>query len=191
MTARSLSTPLTEDLARSLRVGDTLELSGRLYTGRDAAHHRLHQGTPPPVDLQGHIIYHCGPVMARQGDGWVCTAAGPTTSTREEPYQFEVMRDHGLRGVIGKGGMGAKTLDACQRYGCVYLHAIGGAAQFCATRITRVDGVDWLDLGEPEAIWHLWVERFPVIVTMDSHGGSLHQQVWEKSTRAMEGLKAR
>lgn len=185
-----LSTPLTEEVARSLHVGDTVEISGRLFTGRDAMHHRLHQGVKPPVDLHGAIIYHCGPVMVEEAGRWVCRAAGPTTSSREEPYQFEVMRDHGIRGVIGKGGMGAKTLDGCQKYGCVYLHAIGGAAQVCAERVTRVDGVDWMDLGSPEAIWHLWVERFPCIVTMDSHGRSLHRDVLAASQLALANLKA-
>jgi fumarate hydratase class I len=186
----TLTTPLTEAAVRELRVGDTVEITGRLYTGRDAAHHRLHHGVQPPVDLAGQIIYHCGPVMVRDGDRWVCRAAGPTTSSREEPYQWEVMRDHGIRGVIGKGGMGAKTLEGCRQYGCVYLHAIGGAAQVCAERITRVDGVDWMDLGSPEAIWHLWAERFPCIVTMDSHGGSLHKQVREASAQALAALRA-
>ena len=190
MTVISLTTPLTLDQVRSLKVGDTVELSGRLYTGRDAVHHRLHQGTPPPVDLHGAVLYHCGPVMLQEDGRWVCRGAGPTTSAREEPYQWEVIRDHGLRGVIGKGGMGPKTLAACREYGCVYLHAIGGAAQVCAERITRVDGVDWMDLGSPEAIWHLWVERFPVIVTMDSNGNSLHQQVFDASAKALGDLKA-
>lgn len=186
----TLTTPLTEDAVRGLAVGDTVELTGRLFTGRDAAHHRLHQGIAPPVDLHGAVLYHCGPVMVQEDGRWVCKAAGPTTSSREEPYQWEVMRDHGLRGVIGKGGMGAKTLAGCKEYGCVYFHAIGGAAQVCAERITRVDGVDWMDLGSPEAIWHLWVERFPVIVTMDSQGRSLHQQVAERSAKALADMRA-
>ncbi len=190
-----LTTPITDEQTRSLKVGDTVELSGRLYTGRDAVHHRLHEGVKPPVDLAGHVIYHCGPVMVKEaqpggGERWSCRGAGPTTSSREEPYQWEVIRDHGIRGVIGKGGMGPKTLDACRQYGCVYLHAIGGAAQVCAERITRVDGVDWMDLGSPEAIWHLWVDAFPVIVTIDSHGNSLHQQVYDASKKTMDGLKA-
>jgi fumarate hydratase class I len=185
-----LNTPIDEATARALKVGDTVEITGRLYTGRDAVHHRLHHGVKPPVDLGGQIIYHCGPVMVQDGGKWVCKGAGPTTSSREEPYQWEVIRDHRIRGVIGKGGMGAKTLAACKEYGCVYLHAIGGAAQVCAERITRVDGVDWMDLGSPEAIWHLWVERFPAIVTMDSHGNSLHAQVLEASAEALGKLKA-
>jgi len=185
-----LTTPIDEPTIRSLKVGDTVAISGRLYTGRDAVHHRLHEGVKPPVDLAGQIIYHCGPVMVKEGDRWVCKAAGPTTSSREEPYEWEVMRDHGIRGVIGKGGMGQTTLDACAKYGAVYLHAIGGAAQVCAASIKRVDAVDWFDLGSPEAIWHLWVEDFMAIVTMDSHGHSLHQQVFEESRAKLAALKA-
>lgn len=188
--ATTLTTPISEDTIRTLAVGDTVELSGRLFTGRDAVHHRLHQGTAPPVDLSGQVIYHCGPVMVEEAGAWQCRAAGPTTSIREEPYQWQVMRDHGIRGVIGKGGMGATTLAGCQEYGCVYFHAIGGAAQVYAERITRVDGVDWLDLGSPEAVWHLWVDRFPVIVTMDAHGRSLHQEIEDASRQALSGLEA-
>jgi fumarate hydratase class I len=183
-----LTTPISEAQIRELKVGDTVEITGRLYTGRDAVHHRLHHGEKPPVDLAGQIIYHCGPVMVKDGDKWVCNGAGPTTSSREEPYQWEVMRDHGIRGVIGKGGMGPKTLEACKEYGCCYFHAIGGAAQVCASRITAVDGVDWMDLGSPEAIWHLQVVKFPVIVTMDSHGGSLHKDVQDSSENILNSF---
>ncbi len=190
MTAMQLETPITEEQIRSLKVGDTVELSGALYTGRDAVHHRLHHGEAPPVDLQGQVIYHCGPVMVEEDGKWVCKAAGPTTSIREEPYQWEVMRDHGIRGVIGKGGMAAKTLAACKEYGCCYFHAIGGAAQVCAQRIVDVDGVDWMDLGSPEAIWHLRIEKFPVIVTMDAHGNSLHDVVYDQAAAALADLKA-
>ena len=190
MATVKLTTPVDEATIRSLHVGDTVSISGRLYTGRDAVHHRLHSGVKPPVDLEGQIIYHCGPVMVKEGDQWVCKAAGPTTSSREEPYEWEVMRDYKIRGVIGKGGMGPKTLEACKEYGAVYLHAIGGAAQVCAASIKRVDGVDWMDLGSPEAIWHLWVEDFMAIVTMDSHGQSLHKQVFEESRERLSQLKA-
>ena len=185
-----ITTPVDEQTIRNLHVGDTVSITGRLYTGRDAVHHRLHEGVEPPVDLNGQIIYHCGPVMVKEGDKWICKAAGPTTSSREEPYQWEVMRDHGIRAVIGKGGMGPKTLDGCHKYGAVYLHAIGGAAQVYAQYIKRVDGVDWMDLGSPEAIWHFWVEGFMAIVTMDSHGKSLHKDVFETSKRNLEALKA-
>ncbi len=188
MSVIELQTPVTEEQIRSLKVGDTVELSGLLYTGRDAVHHRLHNGEKPPVDLNGMVIYHCGPVMVEENGKYVCKAAGPTTSIREEPYQWEVMRDHGIRGVIGKGGMGPKTLAACKEYGCCYFHAIGGAAQVCAARITDVLGVDWMDLGSPEAIWHLQVVKFPVIVTMDAHGNSLHKEVQEASATILDGF---
>jgi len=186
----NLTTPIDEKAIRSLHVGDTVNITGRLYTGRDAVHQRLHEGIKPPVDLKGHLIYHCGPVMVKEGDQWVCKAAGPTTSSREEPYQWEVIKNYGIRGAIGKGGMGEKTLQACKEYGAVYLHAIGGAAQVCAASVKRVDRVDWMDLGSPEAIWHLWVEDFMAIVTMDAHGQSLHQQVFEDSKKRLAALKA-
>ena len=186
----TMNTPVDEEAVRNLNVGDTVAINGRIYTGRDAVHHRLHLGEKPPVELGGHIIYHCGPVMVEENGQWVCKAAGPTTSSREEPYQWEVMRDYGIRGVIGKGGMGPRTLEACREYGAVYLHAIGGAAQVCAQAIKRVDGVDWMDLGSPEAIWHLWVEDFMAIVTMDSKGRSLHKDVREESRKKLEALRA-
>src|SRR5512142_2058663 len=123
MATIKLNTPIDEKTIRSLHVGDNVAITGRLYTGRDAVHHRLHSGVKPPVDLRGQIIYHCGPVMVKEGEQWVCKAAGPTTSSRAERYQWEVMRDFGIRGVIGKGGMGERPLAACKEYGAVYLHA--------------------------------------------------------------------
>jgi len=180
-----LSFPFTEEKIRALKVGDEVLISGIIHTGRDAVHKYLHEGAklPPGVNLHDGILYHCGPVMMQQPDGsWKCTAAGPTTSTREEPYQGQVIRDHGLRGVIGKGGMGDRTLAACKEYGCVYLHAVGGAAQVLAECIKQVQNVYLLEqFGSPEAIWELEVEGFPAVVTMDSHGKSLHKEVFAKS----------
>jgi fumarate hydratase class I len=144
----------------------------------------------PPVDLRGGVLYHCGPVVAKKGDGWTVTAAGPTTSIREEPYQADVLKRYGVRAVIGKGGMGAKTLAALQENGAVYLNGIGGAAQFYARRITRVDGVSLMEFGTPEAMWHLELDEFPAIVTMDAHGNSLHKDVETESGRQLELLKA-
>lgn len=185
----SLSAPFTAEKIRALKVGDAVEITGVLYTGRDAVHKYLHEGgtLPPEVNLRDGILYHCGPVVIKDANGeWKVTAAGPTTSIREEPYQWQVIRDFGLRGVIGKGGMGDRTLDACQKYGCVYLHAIGGAAQVLAECIKKVRNVYMLEkFGAPEAIWELEVERFPVVVTMDSHGGSLHDQVLAESRKAL------
>jgi fumarate hydratase class I len=185
----SLRTPLSEDQVRALKVGDVVLLSGKVYTGRDAVHHHLMQHAPP-VDLRGGVIYHCGPVVAKEGDRWRVTAAGPTTSIREEPYQADVIARNGVRAVIGKGGMGAKTLAALQQSGAVYLNAIGGAAQFYARTITGVDGVSLMEFGTPEAMWHLSVENFPAIVTMDAHGNSLHRDVEQASARELAGMGA-
>jgi fumarate hydratase subunit beta len=181
----NLSFPFTEQKIRSLKVGDEVLISGTLFTGRDAVHKYLHEGgkLPTGVNLKDGILYHCGPVVIKDEHGnWQCTAAGPTTSIREEPYQWQVIRDFGLRGVIGKGGMGDKTLAACKEHGCVYLHAIGGAAQVLAQCIKRVRNVHMMEqFGAPEAIWEFEVENFPAVVTMDSHGGSLHKEVFAAS----------
>jgi fumarate hydratase subunit beta len=180
-----LSFPFTEDKIRALKVGDEVLVSGVIFTGRDAVHKYLHEGgkLPPDVHLRDGILYHCGPVMLKQEDGtWKCTAAGPTTSIREEPYLWQIIRDFGVRGVIGKGGMGERTLAACREHGCVYLHAIGGAAQVLAERIKQVRNVYFFEeFGAPEAIWELEVVDFPAVVTMDAHGGSLHKEVFERS----------
>lgn len=180
-----LTAPFTEEKIRALKVGDAVEITGILYTGRDAVHKYLHEGgtLPEGVSFKDGIIYHCGPVVIKDEQGkWKVTAAGPTTSIREEPYQGHIIKDFGLRGVIGKGGMGDRTLAANKEFGCVYLHAIGGAAQVLAECIKSVRNVYFLEkFGSPEAIWELEVERFPVVVTMDSHGGSLHQEVYTHS----------
>jgi fumarate hydratase, class I len=179
-----LRTPITEEQVRALKVGDVVLLSGRAYTGRDAVHHHL-MSHDAPVDLRDGVIYHCGPVVAKEGSGWRVTAAGPTTSIREEPYQADVIARNGVRVVIGKGGMGAKTLAGLKKSGAVYLNAIGGAAQFYARTIKSVDGVSLMEFGTPEAMWHLTVEEFPAIVTMDSHGNSLHKDVEQESAQAL------
>ncbi len=182
-----LQAPLSEETIRSLKVGDVVLISGRMFTGRDAVHSYLMKNEPP-VDLRGSVLYHCGPVAVKQGDGWVINAAGPTTSIREEPYQGEVIKRYGIRAVMGKGGMGAKTLAALEEHGAVYLNAIGGAAQFYARAIKSVDGVSLLDFGTPEAMWHLTVEDFPAIVTMDAHGHSLHKDVEQASGEHLEAM---
>lgn len=184
-----LNYPFSEDKIRALKVGDEVLISGVIHTGRDAVHKYLHEGgqLPPGVSLRDGIIYHCGPVVLKQADGtWKATAAGPTTSIREEPYQWQVIRDFGLRGIIGKGGMGEKTLAACKEYGCVYLHAIGGAAQVLAESIKKVRNVYMMEkFGAPEAIWEFEVEDFPAVVTIDSHGRSLHAEVLAHSKAAL------
>ncbi len=184
------NTPLTEEQVRGLKVGDVVLVNGEMYTGRDAVHAHLMKNAPP-VDLHGAVLYHCGPVMLKDGERWRTKAAGPTTSIREEPYQGEVIRRYGLRAVIGKGGMGPKTLAAMQECGAVYLHAIGGAAQFYANAITDVLGVHLFDFGIPEAMWHLRVKDFLCIVTMDAHGNSLHAAVEKETGAALADLQAK
>src|ERR1041385_7948431 len=187
-----LSFPFTEEKIRALKVGDEVLISGVVHTGHDAIHKYLHEGgaLPPGVSLRDGILYHCGPVMLKQPDGsWKCTAAGPTTSIREEPYQGQIIRDFGLRGVIGKGGMGDKTLEACRQHGCVYFHAIGGAAQVLAECIKRVPNVYFMEkFGAPEAIWEFEVAEFPAIVTIDANGNSLHKEVFAASQAELTKL---
>ncbi|MFO1022650.1 MAG: FumA C-terminus/TtdB family hydratase beta subunit [Planctomycetales bacterium] len=186
-----IEAPITEEKIRSIRVGDVVVINGMVHTGRDALHHYLmHHDSP--VDLNGQIIYHCGPVMVKTPEGkWQVTGAGPTTSAREEPYQADIIGKFGIRAVIGKGGMGAKTLKGLLEHGAVYLNAIGGAAQYYADCITEVAGVDLLEeLGVPEAMWHLRVNGFTAICTMDSHGKSLHKDVEEVSRKELAQFAA-
>jgi fumarate hydratase class I len=183
----TLTSPLSAADVRGLHVGDLVLVSGRMFTGRDAVHSYLMKHEPP-VDLQGSVLYHCGPVVMKDNGGWRVTAAGPTTSIREEPYQGEIIGRYGVRVVIGKGGMGARTLAALKEHGAVYLNAIGGAAQFYARTITGVEGVSLLEFGTPEAMWHLTVENFPAIVTMDAHGNSLHKDIEHASGERLASI---
>lgn len=202
-----LTIPLDVQAIRNLHVGDPVELSGVMLTGRDAAHKwmvetfikktreprgddlEVYEAIKPLLD--GGAIYHCGPVVSGLDTGeYRFVAAGPTTSIREEPYQGDVMRHFKVRAVIGKGGMGKKTLAACQEVPGVYLHAIGGAASLIAQTVKRVLGVYKMDFGVPEALWVIEVADFPAVVTMDAHGKSLHAEIEEKSRQALEGLLA-
>jgi fumarate hydratase class I len=182
-----LQTPLTEADVRKLRAGDTVLLSGPVFTGRDAVHHYLAKGGDLEA-IRGGVIYHCGPVVLEENGAYRVVAAGPTTSIREEPYQADVIQRFGVKAVIGKGGMGAKTLAACREHGCVYLHAIGGAAQVYAGCVERVPNVYLKQFGSPEAVWELHVRDFPAVVTMDSHGRSLHQEVADDSKGRLEAV---
>ncbi|MEJ2750964.1 MAG: FumA C-terminus/TtdB family hydratase beta subunit, partial [Anaerolineae bacterium] len=193
---RKLTVPISDEDIRSLKVGDTVFLNGVIMTGRDAAHkfmiEHFIKGEPQPDEvelyeelkkiLDGSVIYHCGPVVKQHEDGsYSFVAAGPTTSIREEVYQADVIKHFNLKGVIGKGGMGANTLKACQEQPAVYLHAIGGAASLIAQAVKEVIKVNKLEFGVPEAMWVIRVEDFPVVVTMDSHGESIHEQVEARS----------
>ncbi|MGH9594789.1 MAG: FumA C-terminus/TtdB family hydratase beta subunit, partial [Bryobacteraceae bacterium] len=161
----ALRPPLSEETVRGLKVGDVVLITGEMYTGRDAVHAYLMKNAPP-ADLRGTVLYHCGPVVLKQGDKWVVKAAGPTTSIREEPYEADILGNYGVRAVVGKGGMGAKTLAALKECGAVYLNGIGGAAQYYARTIEEVLGVYLMEFGIPEAMWHLRVKGFAAIVTM-------------------------
>ena len=198
-----LTTPISGEEIRNLKAGDTVHLNGVIVTGRDAAHkfmieHFIKQPVSPDEGelyeelkriMDGGVIYHCGPVVKTHEDGsYSFVAAGPTTSIREEVYQADVIKHFNLKGVIGKGGMGAKTLQACQEQPAVYLHAIGGAASFIAQSVKEVLGVYLLEFGVPEAMWVIRVEDFPVVVTMDSHGESLHAQIEAQSKEKLMAL---
>lgn len=184
-----LTTPLSEQDVRALKLNQMVSLSGKVFTGRDAVHKYLYEGHPSPVNLSGQVIYHCGPVVVQENGQWVVKAAGPTTSIREEPYQWKLIETLGLRAIIGKGGMGEKTRDACKAFGCVYLHAVGGAAQVLAQAVKRVEGVYLKDeFGSPEAIWEMVVEDFAAVVTIDAHGNSLHDEVARQSGEKLKAL---
>lgn len=184
---KRLAAPINEEQIRALKVGDVVMISGEMYTGRDAVHTYLMKNEPP-ASLQGSVLYHCGPVVMKDNGSYRITAAGPTTSIREEPYQGDIIKRYGVRAVIGKGGMGNRTLDAMKEAGAVYLNAIGGAAQYYARCIEKVLDVNFLEFGIPEAMWHLRVKDFPAIVTMDAHGNSLHADVEGASALMLEKL---
>jgi len=205
---KSITTPITDEAIRDLKVGDAVSLSGMMVTGRDAVHKWMMETfikktrEPQGDDLQvyeelkkllnGSVIYHCGPVVSGlDTKDYKFVAAGPTTSIREEPYQADVMKHFNLKGVIGKGGMGAKTLKGCEETPAVYFHAIGGAASFIAKTVVKVHGVFKMEFGVPEAIWVIEVKDFPVVVTMDSHGGSQHAVIESESKKVLEDLFSR
>lgn len=199
-----INLPVSREVIAGLKVGDLVSLTGILVTARDAAHKYLIEnyvdGPTPAAEkalgeklyplLSDGVIYHCGPVVNQDDSGkWHIVAAGPTTSIREEPYQGPIIEHFGIRAVIGKGGMADKTLAACQKSGAVYLHAVGGAASLLAASIKEVVDVFKIDeFGLPEAFWVLRVEDFQAVVTMDSHGESLHKDIAARSTSILDGL---
>jgi fumarate hydratase subunit beta len=205
---REITIPISDDVICDLKVGDPVTLTGIMVTGRDTVHKWLIETfikktrAPQGDDLQvyealkpilnGGLIYHCGPVVSGlDTKQYKFVAAGPTTSIREEPYQADVMKHFNMKGVIGKGGMGAKTLKGCQEVPGVYFHAIGGAATYIAQSVTKVLGVYKYEFGVPEAIWVIEVKDFPVVVTMDSHGQSLHEVVEKESGKVLADLLAK
>jgi fumarate hydratase subunit beta len=189
-----LDLPLSEAQVRDFKIGQTVSLTGVVHTARDEAHVRMleyiHDGRPLPFDLRGGAIYHCGPIMERDGRSWRVVAAGPTTSARMNALEPEVVVCTGVRAIIGKGGMSRPTIDAMARQGCVYLAFTGGAAVVAAKGIKAVKAVHWLDLGMAEAVWELQLQDFgPLVVAMDCEGRSLYEDVEKKVAREMESLK--
>lgn len=200
-----LTVPISDEAISALHVGDQVEISGVIFTARDAAHKYMVEqfiktnGNPSESEmalyelleekLDGGVIYHCGPVVAKEAGRWSFVAAGPTTSIREEVYQDLVIEHFNLKAVIGKGGMGPRTLAACQKFKAVYLHAVGGAGTLIAERVVEVEDVHKLkEFGVPEAFWQIRVEGFPAVVTMDSHGASIHADVAAQSEEKLRAL---
>ena len=186
-----INLPVSEADIRKLKMGDEVSLNGIMLTGRDSAHTWLLNEKPKEVRklLKGSVIYHCGPVVKKENDEWQFVAAGPTTSIREEPYQGPVIKEYGIRGVMGKGGMGEKTLQALGENGSVYFHAVGGGATLQAQAVKKVHGVIKLEeFGVPEALWIIEVEDFQAVVTMDSHGKSLHKDIKASSDKVANEL---
>ena len=181
--------PFSEDAVRALRAGEVVQVFGRVFTGRDRLHKHLAEGGTCPVALRDGAIYHCGPVVVQQQGDWRVVAAGPTTSVREELYMAEIIARYGVRVIIGKGGMGVSTQEACVRCGCVYLQAVGGAAALLAQRIRRVEGVHFLEtFGATEALWQLEVESFEAVVGIDTHGRNLFEEVTAASGEILQRL---
>ncbi|MBR7153512.1 MAG: fumarate hydratase C-terminal domain-containing protein [Candidatus Methanomethylophilaceae archaeon] len=180
---KTLNTPLSEQDVRSLKLGETVYVFGPVITGRDEMHIRAIErsvaGEDVPSDIEGAVLFHCGPIMVQREDGtWAVVAAGPTTSARMNKLEPEMIRRFGIRAIIGKGGMSKDVAEAMREVGCVYLAATGGAAISLAEGLSRCTGVEWLDLGMAEAMWRFETERFgPLIVAMDAEGNSLYEQV--------------
>jgi fumarate hydratase class I len=185
--------PVSAEKIRELKAGDEIAITGVMITGRDTAHKWLVETEGEDVKelLKDSMIYHCGPVVKKEGDKYSFVAAGPTTSIREEPYEATVIEKYDVRGVIGKGGMGAKTLKACGEFGSVYLSAVGGLATILARSVVEVIDVHKLDeWGAPEAMWVIRVEDFPAVVTMDAHGSSIHDDIAAQSKANYDRLIA-
>ena len=181
---KELKYPFDERQVRALRAGEAVRITGPVHTGRDKFHKYFADGHPIDVDFRDGALYHCGPVVVRDGAGWAVKAAGPTTSVRENPYEPAFIATSGVRVIIGKGGMDAATLEAMKRYGCVYVQAVGGAAAVSAAALRKVTGVSYLEeFGAAEACWHFDAVGFTGVVAMDAHGRSLFAEV-EKASRA-------
>lgn len=193
MNVKTINLPITKNDVLKFEIGDMVLINGWLVTGRDKVHKFLYNEKPLnkqlPVDLEGRILYHCGPLIKKTPKGFKIIAVGPTTSMRVEMYERQIISEYGLRGIMGKGGMGKQTLNALKKNGCVYFHTIGGAAAYLADRVKRVVDVWKLEeFGATEAMWVLEVEEFPAIVTMDAYGRSLHEEIEKESYKELRKL---
>ena len=188
LTERIIEHPFSEQKIRQLKLGELVRLSGHVYAMRDRVHRQLSEAASAPVSLQDGAIYHCGPVAVQEAGKWMIRSAGPTTSCRQEPFMARLIEQYGIRVIIGKGGMGEKTREACARFGCVYLQAVGGAGQMLAARIERVEAVHFLEFGPAEALWDMVMKDFPAVVAIDAHGRSLFQRVEIFSRKAARQL---
>ena len=185
MAVYKFKTPISEEDIRKLKVNDVLYVTGTIVTARDQAHRRaldyFKQEKPLPINLEGLAVFHCGPVVSKEGEKWIAVAAGPTTSTRMDIFEDEFIKNFKVRVVIGKGGMSKKTTDAMAKFGAVYGAFTGGAAILAARAIKSVKSVEWLDLGTPEAMWIFEVEEFgPLAVAIDSHGNNIFMDIAKK-----------
>ena len=181
---KKLDYPFDEKTIRSLKAGDAVSITGRIYTGRDKFHKFFADGGTLPVEFRDGALYHCGPVYVREGGAYKIVAAGPTTSVRENPYEPEFIAKTGVRIVIGKGGMDGNTLAAMKEHGCVYVQAVGGGGAIYADAVKKVAGVSMLrEFGAAEAVWHLDVVDFRGVVAMDAQGHSLFDTVRQSSEK--------
>jgi fumarate hydratase class I len=186
---KNLVYPFTQAAVSELKVGDSVTLSGLVFTGRDRLHKFLFEGGKCPVSLKDGAVYHCGPIIIGTEGKWSVRAAGPTTSIRQEAFTPRILEQHGVRVIIGKGGMGEGTRQACAKFGCVYLQAVGGAAAVLAKTVQQVRGVHFLmEFGSAEAMWELVIKDMQGVVTMDARGQSLHKEILESSKHVLDAL---
>lgn len=191
----SLKTPLTAEDIEAIRAGEIVYLSGTIYTARDEAHLRMLEYEAEkktlPFDLNGSAVYHCGPVMEKAEGGWKAVAAGPTTSDRMTKMTPDVLKNHAVRVLIGKGGM-ENMAETLREQKCIYLSYTGGCAALAVDMIQKVRSVNWEDLGMPEAVWELEVENFgPLIVGIDAHGNDLFKDVKDRAQAVFQDQKNR
>lgn len=188
-----LRTPISEETIRKLSAGDLLHISGTVVTARDQGHRRAlelaQKGQELPMDLDGLVVFHCGPIAKEIEGRWRIFGAGPTTSARMEIFEAEFIEKTGVKVIIGKGGMGERTTRAMKEHGAVYAAFPGGASVLATKAIREVKGAFWLDLGTPEAMWVFEVEHFgPLLVAIDSYGRNLHRDVYSEASGILEKI---